>query len=292
MANLHISVSAEPVAHLGPLVLTNSMLTSIIVTAGLVIFAVYAHKRITPTNKPKGIQALLESITEALYGLVAGIAGERKARQIFPYIATFFIFILLGNWFGLLPGVGTITVPEVESVVAEEVTDTTETIEFENEPGTESSETVDIHETPVPELKVEEKAIAFVPLFRGPTADLSITLALALVSVGLTQYIGLKNLGLGYISKFINFKSPIHFFIGILELIAECAKILSFAFRLFGNIFAGEVLLAVMAFLVPIFAPLPFIGLEVFVGLVQALVFSMLTLVFMNLATISHNEHE
>lgn len=256
MTNLHISVSAEPVAHLGPLVLTNSMLTSLIVTAGLVAFALYAHKKITPTAKPRGLQAILESVTEALYGLVAGIVGERKAREIFPYIATFFIFILLSNWFGLLPGVGTITVPKVQ------------------------------------ESAVSENHASFVPLFRGPTADLSITLSLALISVGLTQYIGLKNLGLSYISKFVNFRSPIHFFIGILELIAEGAKILSFAFRLFGNIFAGEVLLAVMAFLVPILAPLPFIGLEVFVGLVQALVFSMLTLVFMNLATISHNNEQ
>lgn len=269
MANLHISVSAEPVARLGSLVLTNSMLSSLIVTVGLIAFALYTHKKIAPTKTPKGLQALLESIVEALYGLVVGISGERKARQIFPIIATFFIFILLGNWLGLLPGVGTITVPEIETAIAAESTPP--------------------HEA---ELESSTTQPKLVPLFRGPTADLSITLALALISVTLTQYVGLKNLGLSYLTKFINFKSPIHFFIGILELIAEGAKILSFAFRLFGNIFAGEVLLAVMAFLVPIFAPLPFIGLEVFVGLVQALVFSMLTLVFMNLATISHEAEE
>jgi F-type H+-transporting ATPase subunit a len=182
-----------------------------------------------------------------LLSLVAGIAGERKAKKIFPYIATFFLFILLSNWFGLLPGVGTILTPDIHT-----------------------------HK--------------LVPLLRGATADLNITLGLALVSVYMTQVVGVRNLGLGYFKKFIDISNPIKFFIGVLEMVAEFAKILSFAFRLFGNIFAGEVLLVVMASIVPIIAPLPFIGLEIFVGLVQALVFAMLTLVFMNLATISHSE--
>lgn len=249
MAELHISISAEPIFNLGPLVVTNSMLVSWLVTGGLIAFAVLVSKKIKPTNKPKGVQALVEFVIESLYGLVTSVAGDRRAKIFFPYIATFFIFILISNWVGLLPGFGSIG--------------------FEH---------------------IIDGEKSFVPLLRGATADLNITLALAITSVVLTQYIGLKYLGIRYIGKFINFASPIHFFIGMLELIAELAKILSFAFRLFGNIFAGEVLLAVMAFLVPIIAPLPFIGLELFVGAIQALVFAMLTLVFMNLATISHSE--
>ena len=105
------------------------------------------------------------------------------------------------------------------------------------------------------------------------------------------QYVGLKALKFGYIKKFLNLSSPINFFVGILELISEVAKIVSFAFRLCGNIFAGEVLLAVIAFLIPFLAPLPFYGLELFVGFIQALVFSMLTIVFLNLATVSHDNH-
>lgn len=125
----------------------------------------------------------------------------------------------------------------------------------------------------------------FVPLLRGGTADLNITLGTAIVAVFMVQVFGYRSLGMKYFKKFINFSNPINFFVGFLELISEFAKIMSFSFRLFGNIFAGEVLLAVIAFLLPIFAPLPFIGLEIFVGFIQALVFATLTLVFVNIAT-------
>ena len=125
----------------------------------------------------------------------------------------------------------------------------------------------------------------FVPLLRGGTADLNITLGTAIVAVFMIQVFGYRSLGIKYFKKFINFSNPINFFVGFLELISEFAKIMSFSFRLFGNIFAGEVLLAVIAFLLPIFAPLPFIGLEIFVGFIQALVFATLTLVFVNIAT-------
>jgi len=131
----------------------------------------------------------------------------------------------------------------------------------------------------------------FVPLFRAGTADLNTTLALATFSVISIQYFGVITLGREYIGRFFNFKNPIYFFVGFLELLSEGTKIISFAFRLFGNIFAGEVLLTVIAFLMPLFAPLPFMALELFVGFIQALVFSMLTSVFLSLATTSHNEH-
>jgi len=124
-----------------------------------------------------------------------------------------------------------------------------------------------------------------VPLLRGGTADLNITLGTAIVAVFMVQVFGYRSLGMKYFKKFINFSNPINFFVGFLELISEFAKIMSFSFRLFGNIFAGEVLLAVIAFLLPIFGPLPFIGLEIFVGFIQALVFATLTLVFVNIAT-------
>jgi F-type H+-transporting ATPase subunit a len=130
----------------------------------------------------------------------------------------------------------------------------------------------------------------FIPLFRGATADLNITLGLAISAILSVQIFGYKTLGVKYFRKFINFSNPINFFVGLLELISEFAKIMSFAFRLFGNIFAGEVLLAVIAFLIPVVASLPFIGLELFVGFIQALVFATLTLVFTNIAT-SENHH-
>ncbi len=131
----------------------------------------------------------------------------------------------------------------------------------------------------------------FVPLFRAGSSDLSFTLALAISTIVYVQYMGFKHLHLGYLKKYFNFSGPIQFFVGILEIVSELAKIVSFSFRLFGNIFAGEVLLLVMTFLAPYIVPIPFYALEVFVGVVQGLVFTMLTLVFLNGATVGHDEH-
>jgi F-type H+-transporting ATPase subunit a len=125
----------------------------------------------------------------------------------------------------------------------------------------------------------------FIPLFRPGTADLNMTLALAIIAVLIIQYYGLRTLGTAYLKRFINFKNPIYFFVGLLEFMGEFTRVISFAFRLFGNVFAGEVLLTVIAFLMPVLIPLPFLGLELFVGFIQALVFSMLTAAFLAQAT-------
>lgn len=131
-----------------------------------------------------------------------------------------------------------------------------------------------------------------VPLLRSPASDLNFTLALALIVVTFVNVFGVVAIGLkSRLSVFFNFKGPIEFFIGILELISEFAKIISFSFRLFGNVFAGEVLLAIMSFLVPYLVPLPFMFLEIFVGFIQAFIFGMLTLVFVAMA-VSHHEEE
>lgn len=130
-----------------------------------------------------------------------------------------------------------------------------------------------------------------VPLFRSPAADLNFTIAFAAISVIMTNIIGMAAVGVfSHIGKFINFRNPIKFFIGILELISEVAKIVSLSFRLFGNVFAGEVLLIIVSFLMPYFIPLPFLMLELFVGLIQAFVFAMLTLVSIALHTTT-SEH-
>ncbi len=129
----------------------------------------------------------------------------------------------------------------------------------------------------------------FVPFLRSPASDLNFTLALALITVFTVNIIGIAVVGAkAHLSKFFNFKGPIEFFIGILELISEFAKIISFSFRLFGNVFAGEVLLTIIAFLVPFVVPLPFLFLEIFVGFIQAFIFSMLALVFVAIATTEH----
>ena len=129
-----------------------------------------------------------------------------------------------------------------------------------------------------------------VPLLKAANADLNTTIGLAILTVLIIQGAGLKYLGIfGYLSKFISLKNPIAFFTGILEMISEFSKVISFAFRLFGNVFAGEVLIAVVAFLIPVLASFPFLLLEIFVGFIQAIVFAMLTAVFLNLAIAKHN---
>jgi len=140
--------------------------------------------------------------------------------------------------------------------------------------------------------EVEEGHEVFVPIFRSTYADVNMTFALALVAMTSVQVFGFTMLGFKkYAGKFfVNpFKNFVGSFIGILELVSEFSKMISFSFRLFGNIFAGEVLLLVMSFLVPYIIPLPFYGLELFVGFIQALVFSFLTLVFLQMATTAHH---
>lgn len=200
---------------------------------------------------PRGIQNVAEFIVESLLGLADSVIGNMQlTRKFFPMIATIFIFILTNNWLGLLPGFGTIG----------------------------------IHET------LHGKEI-LVPLLRTGNADLNSTLALAIVAVISIQIFGIMTIGFfKYTKKFLNFESPIMFFVGILELISEVSRLVSFSFRLFGNVFAGEILLMVIAMLAPYIAPLPFYGLELFVGFIQALVFTMLTLVFIKMAITDHSE--
>lgn len=131
---------------------------------------------------------------------------------------------------------------------------------------------------------------ALIPFFRAPTSDVNTTLALGLITMIMVQVYGAKYLGIKYFKKFFDFSNPINFFVGILELISDLSKVISFTFRLFGNIIAGEILLLVMAMLVPVFGPTPFIALEIFVGFIQALVFMMLASVFINMATLGHGD--
>ena len=173
----------------------------------------------------------------------------------------------MNNWAGLIPGVGSVGIfHETEVAIHRENVEIFE-------------ETDAVAEIP------EEASPSFTPIFRPGSADLSFTLALAIVAILMVQFFGVRQFGgWGYFSRFLNFKNPVLFFVGLLEIISEFSKMISFSFRLFGNIFAGEVLLTVIIALAPFVAPIPFYGLEIFVGAVQALVFAMLTLVFFRMA--------
>lgn len=291
---LHISISAEPVFTLGRLVFSNSILTSLIASLLLILFAVAVRLNLQHTNRPKGIQNIAEWLVESLYSLVTSVANTKtKARKFFPFVATFFLFIMVNNYLGLLPGVGTIgflkSEPAEHAIAAESSQTATDETQLEYT-ATELDQVTEPHLESKISAESDQQTTEFVPFFRAGTADLNTTLALAISSIFLVQVFGIQTLRLHYFKKFFDFSNPINAYVGILELISEFAKIISFAFRLFGNIFAGEVLLAVIGFLVPIIAPMPFYGLELFVGFIQALVFAMLSLVFFNMATQGHSE--
>jgi F-type H+-transporting ATPase subunit a len=285
---LHISLAAETIAHIGWFPVTNSLLMTWIVMAILLFLSLASTRKLSLI--PNHLQSIMEIVLEGLYSFFSSVVGHH-IKMIFPLVTSLFLFIILSNWSGLLPGVGTIGF--TEPVVAEHVA--TEPIGSETH-----SEIASSHEAVVEEVTqegavlVKEEPVAahatkFVPLLRGPTADLNMTIALALIAVIAMQYFGFKTLGAKYSHRFINIRNPILGFVGFLEIISDLSKVISFAFRLFGNIFAGEVLLAVMAFLMPFIAPMPFLMLELFVGFIQALVFSTLTSVFINVA-LAHDE--
>lgn len=266
---LNISIVPEEIFKIGNLPVTNSLFTSWIAVGliSLIAFFGMARARLVP----RGVQLVLESIYSFFLNLCDNVLENKKlAEKTVPFITTIFLFVFVSNLFGLIPGVGSIGLFKKERVVISENTDAFETYQ-----------SIQTNKSPKTE---------FIPLFRAPSSDLNMTIALALIAVVSIQIVGFKTSGFGYLKKFFNFSNPINFFVGILELISEFAKIISFSFRLFGNIFAGEVLLAVMLMLVPYFVPVPFYGLELFVAVIQAFVFAMLTLVFIKLAMISHGE--
>lgn len=244
----HIEIAAEQLFSFLGMPITNTLLSSWLVMAILIVLALVIKKGVNLV--PSSVQNAFELLIEGMVGLMEGVFGSReKTEKYLPIVATIFFFVLFSNWLGLLPGVGS--------------------IEFRS---------------------VAHGGTILVPLMRSGASDLNFTLALAIVTVVLVNILGVGAIGAGrHLSKFFSFKNPIQFFIGILELISEFAKMISFSFRLFGNIFAGEVLLVIIAFLAPYVVPVPFLMLEVFVGLIQAVVFAMLAMVFIGIAVVEHH---
>jgi len=234
---------------LGTFPVTNAFLIGVIVSLFLILLMQKVVRN--KTLVPRGAQNVIESVFEALLNLIESVTQDKKqARQFFPLIATIFLFVLFVNWIGLFPGLGTVGL-----------------------------------------LHGEGSHATIIPFLRSTSADLNFTLALSLITVFMVQLTGITALGVVHYGKKF-FVSPFHkpygigTLVGVLELVSEIGKTISFTFRLFGNVFAGEVLLTVMLHLVPFFLPLPFLFLEIFVGFIQAIVFSMLTLVFLKTATL------
>jgi len=243
-----VSFAAEPIFSVGSFKFTNALLDTFLIDAIIISVCLYVNKNIKLI--PGKLQNGIEYMTETLYGLTESVAAERTAK-IFPYFMSFFLFILLINWSGLIPGVGTIGF---------------------------------FHE-------VEGKK-ELIPLIRAASSDLNMTLGLALVSLVATHVMSINTVGIkDYLSRYFSL-NPIFLYVGILEIIGEITKVISLSFRLFGNIFAGEVVLSTVSSIFAFIFPLPFMLLEVIVGLVQALVFSMLTMAFMAVLTTPHHAPE
>ena len=241
--------------------ITNSMVVTWIVAIGLIVFAQMATRRMTQV--PGGAQNFLEWLVEALYGLLESVIGRHLVERTFWFFATIFIFVLAANWFGLIPGVGTIGWGHhtAEGFVVEQ------------------------------------------PLLRGANADLNMTLAMSLVFFGCWIYWALREVGIGGMARelfspkgdtagFMRVLMIVVFFAaGCLEIISILFRPVSLSFRLYGNVFAGENMLETMATIVPGLGwllPIPFYFMELLVGLVQAMVFMLLTAVFTLL--ICHHE--
>ena len=267
---------------LGPLYLVNTIPTLIVTIILIVVVAYFTNrslKRSAETDLvPRGIGNLMEAILEILYNLTEGSAGSKWAKAIFPWFATILIYVLFANLLKLIPGFESIGVLHPAHGEGHAISSGGMLLA----------------------TKVEEGGFILAPFFRGISVDLNFTAALALIAVVMIQVIGFRAQGAGYLSKFFNtrrmFKVPffgaMDFLVGLLELISELSKILSFAFRLFGNMFAGIVLVAIVAGLLGKYSILPAMVMmfELFVGVIQAFVFGMLTMVFMAQATQGHGE--
>ncbi len=250
----------------------NTYINSTLVVIGFIVFAFFisraVKKNISKAIAPTGLLNFFESILETLMSYVDQVTHDRKkSLKFLPIVGSLFFFILISNWVGLLPGIGSIGIYQMHNGHME-----------------------------------------LIPLFRPANTDLNMTLAMAILGVVTSHILGIAAIGFfKYANKFIKlgdlwhgFKSGnpikifvalIEFMVGIIEVFSEVAKMVSLSLRLFGNVFAGEVLLTVIASLIAFIIPIPFLGLELLVGLIQAVVFSMLILVYLTIATTEIHEH-
>lgn len=265
-------LAAETIFHIGSFPVTNSYFNT---TLALVLFVVFVgflrlgmNKYYSKNIAPKGLVNFFETIIELILSFINQVTGDKnKSYRLLPVVGSFFLFILIANWLGLLPGTGSLYI-----------------------------------------WGMHHGSLHQLPLLRPSNTDLNMTIAMSVLAVSMSHILGIAAIGFfKYTNRFIKLKdlwegiksfnpvklftAIVEFFVGIIEVFSEIAKMVSLSLRLYGNIFAGEVLLTVLAGLVAYVVPLPFMALELLVGLIQAVVFSMLTLVYMNMATTDSHGH-
>lgn len=283
--NIHISIAAEDLFTVGPVHVTNSMFTMFIVMGLLIIVGAGIARGAKMV--PGRWQSIFEVVADFILTLVVSTGGQTFGRRIFPLIGSIFIFIAVANYTGVLPGIGTIYVSKT-SVEAEGES---------SEPEEVASLITDGSPAPAKPAPEESAEPVKVPLFRPPNADLNMTLAMALVTFTTVQVLGIR--AHGVVGRIKHMAEPP--FLLPIELISEFGRIISLSARLFGNVFAGEVLLGVMYAManavkiavVPLLVPVIFILLELLFGTIQALVFALLTAIYITLAAAGHGSgHE
>jgi F-type H+-transporting ATPase subunit a len=269
---------------IGKFYLTNTLVALLIVDVLVILLAFFFNRAVKKGNLVlNGIPGALEALLEALYNMTEGTAGKKWAKTIFPWFATITILVLLANWMELIPGVDSIGMIEKAEGAGYSVQTVAGIVTIANP-------------------AMAEGGSNLIPFVRVVSTDLNFTVALAIIAVIAVQVVGIRAQGIKYFTKFWNVKTffskpifgVIDWGVGLLELVSEFSKVLSFSFRLFGNIFAGSVLLFVMGSLLGAIAIFPsvFYMLEFLVGAIQAVVFGLLTMTFMAQATQSHGGHE
>ena len=286
----HVQLPAEELTKrinlgfLGEIALTNTIVAMVLIDIIIILIALTVRSAVKRAENdgslnPKGFAGAIEALFEYLYDMTETTAGK-WAQAIFPLFISITLVVLVSNWMELIPGVDSIG------------------LLHESEHGYETQQILPGISTII-KPEAEHGGYGVIPFVRVLSTDLNFTVALALISVFMVQVIGIRSQGMEYFTKFWNtktiFSRPffglLDWVVSILEIVSEVSKIISFSFRLFGNIFAGSVMLFVIGALVPVVAQAGLLGLEFFVGLIQAVVFGMLTMVFMANATQSHGDH-
>jgi len=278
------NLSSEPLFTLpviGDFYLTNTLVATLFMDIVIIVIAlVVRHAAKKDELAPKGLAGVFEMLVEMLYNMTESTAGK-WAKKVFPWFATVLIIVLFANLLKLIPGFETVGLLHHSE----------EGYEIQSLGGNWFT---------ILNTKAKEGGYIVTPFLRGVSTDINFTLSLALIAVVMTQVIGFQANGFRYLEKFFSFrtifKKPvfglIDVFVGLLELISEFSKILSFTFRLFGNMFAGMVLMALVSAMLPVFMPAGIMLFELFIGVIQAYVFGMLTMVFMSQATQGHGAEE
>ena len=265
----NIAVPADPLFYIGPYPVFNTFLITLL--SALVVLGIFwlAIRRVSIIPGP--LQNFCEWVLRLLLDLCEDVAGKTTGRRFFPWVATIFLLELIANWWEVIPGIETI------GTITHDIPSNTHCAGAIAGP-----------------FLTGNVSNCITPWLRPPSTDLNFTIALAIVSFIVTQIYGFKLLGTRMqLGRYFTLREgPMGLIVGLLELLLEPLRIVSLSFRLFGNLFAGDILLLVMSFLIPVVGAIPFYLLEVFIGFIQAFVFAFLTLIFLSLGTTAHGHEE